>query len=713
MSVNEIIIKCGRCNVFLNNEKFFYNGKTHKCCFSCNDKRSNRKNICKTCGIRASFNFEGNTIGIYCSKCAEPGMINVKEKRICKAEGCSTRPTYNFEGETKGLYCKDCAKPGMIDVKHSRCKAEGCSTRPSYNFEGETKGLYCSGCAEPGMINVVNPKCKAEGCSTIPSYNFEGETKGIYCSKCAEPGMVDVKHPKCKAEGCSKRPNFNFEGETKGLYCSDCKEPGMVDVVEKRICKAEGCSKQPSFNFEGETKGLYCSDCKEPGMVDVIHPRCKAEGCSKHPTFNFEGESKALYCSKCAEPGMINVVEKRICKAEGCSKRPSFNFEGETKGLYCSGCAEPGMINVKEKRICKAEGCSKQPTFNFEGETKGLYCSKCAEPDMINVKSPRCKAEGCSKQPTFNFEGEKKGIYCSGCAESGMVDVKSPRCKAEGCKTRASYGIPCNFPSRCAVHKQEGMIIRPRGKCTIKNCNQIATHGIHKPIHCENHKTDNDVDLVERKCTKCGSIDIIINGLCVNFCGLTEKHKELKKHQKIKEKRVLKIVEANFMKPTEYNVRVDRGCGGVNSEEKEIGFDFGNFKVFLEVDENRHKSYCELGEVNRMKNIYMNEGGIPIVFIRYNPDNFKDDNNKTKKLSQAKREEILIKWLKKYKNDGLKHNLSVNYLFYDGWKEGEIFEYEIEPYSTEQEFKCDKTNKIFYIKSQYEEHLKKLNQSNQ
>ena len=598
MSVNEIIIKCGRCNVFLNNEKFFYNGKTHKCCFSCNNKRSNRKNICKTCGIRASFNFEGNNIGIYCSKCAEPGMV---------------------------------------DVVHPRCKAEGCKKRPNFNFEGEPKGLYCSKCAEPGMVDVVSPKCKAVGCST--------------------------------------RPTFNFEGETKGLYCSKCAEPGMINVTEKRICKGKGCTKQK-------------------------------------PTYNFEGEAKGLYCSGCAEPGMINVTEKRICKAEGCSTRPSHNFEGETKGLYCSKCAEPGMINVTEKRICKAEGCSKHPTYNYEGETKRLYCSGCAEPGMINVVSPKCKAEGCSTQPSYNFEGETKGLYCSKCAEPDMVDVRHPKCKAECCKKSASYGIPCNLPSRCAVHKQEGMIIRPRRKCTIKNCNQIATHGIHKPIHCENHKTDNDVDLVERKCTKCGSIDIIINGLCVNFCGLTEKHKELKKHQKIKEKRVLKIVEANFMKPTEYNVRVDRGCGGVNSEEKEIGFDFGNFKVFLEVDENRHKSYCELGEVNRMKNIYMNEGGIQIVFIRYNPDNFKDENNKTKKISQAKKEELLIKWLKYYEKNGVKHNLSVNYLFYDGWKEGEIFEYEIEPYSTEQEFKCDKTNKIFYIKSQYEEHLKKLNQSN-
>ena len=452
--------------------------------------------------------------------------------------------------------------------------------------------------------------------------------------------------------------------------------PGMINVKEKRICKAEGCSTRPSHNFEGESKGLYCSGCAEPGMIDVVSPKCKAEGCSTHPSFNFEGESKGLYCSKCAEPGMVDVKHPR-CKAEGCSKYPSFNVEGETKALYCSKCAEPGMINVVEKRICKAEGCSKYPSFNVEGETKALYCKECAK--------------------------------------SGMVDVKHPRCKAEGCKKRASYGIPCNLPSRCAVHKEEGMIIRPRGKCRIKDCKEIATHGIHKPIHCENHKTDNDVDLVERKCTKCGSIDIIINGLCVNFCGLTEKHKELKKHQKIQEKRVLKIVEKEFMKPTEYNVRVDRDCGGVNSEEKEIGFDFGKYIVFLEVDENRHKSYCELGEINRMKNIYMNEGGIQIqiVFIRYNPDNFKDENNKTKKISQAKKEELLIKWLKYYKKNGVKYDLSVNYLFYDGWKEGKIFEYEIDPYSTEQEFKCDKTNKIFYIKSQYEEHLKNLNQSNQ
>ena len=61
---------------------------------------------------------------------------------------------------------------------------------------------------------------------------------------------------------------------------------------------------------------------------------------------------------------------------------------------------------------------------------------------------------------------------------------------------------------------------------------------------------------------------------------------------------------------------------------KEFRYDFGTCKVYIEVDEKQHKSYCELGEVNRMKNIYMNAGGITIVFIRYNPHNFKTDGKR-------------------------------------------------------------------------------------
>ena len=290
---------------------------------------------------------------------------------------------------------------------------------------------------------------------------------------------------------------------------------------------------------------------------------------------------------------------------------------------------------------------------------------------MVDVKHPKCIA--CNeKQPAFNKPGEPKGLYCKACAEPGMVDVQSRKCSE--CKKSASYGYPCNPATKCKTHKGIGMIARPRGKCSVKNCNSAATQGTRKPVHCEAHRSSDDVDLVERKCPKCGTIDVVIDGLCVNFCGLSEAHLRLKKHQKVKEKRVLELLKRKFKEPTEYNVRVSRECGGVHAEEKEIGYDFGTHMLFVEIDENRHRSYCELGEVNRMKNIYMNGGGMPLVFIRYNPDNFISHNGKRQKLCQADREELLLKWVKAYEATVPRSCLSVNYLFYDHWEPGRVFE---------------------------------------
>ena len=319
----------------------------------------------------------------------------------------------------------------------------------------------------------------------------------------------------------------------------------------------------------------------------------------------------------------------------------------------------------------------------------------------IDIKHPKCIV--CKiKRPNFNYQGHSKATYCSGCKLPDMIDIKNPKCIV--CKKRASYGIPCNRPNKCVNHKENGMIKNPNSKCLIKNCNNTSEYGINRPIHCDKHKNDNDVNLVERTCPKCNQVDVIINGLCVNYCGLTEIHKSLKKNQKVKEKRVLKILSSEFKIPTEYNVRVDRDCGGKKSEEKEIGYDFGTHKVFVEVDENQHKNYCELGEFNRMRNIFSNEGGIPIIFIRYNPDNFRRDG-KIQKISQKKKEEELIRWLRHYEINEPKNNLSVNYLFYNNWSEGNTPVYNIDPLNTKQ-YKCDDCNLEFYCKEIYEEHNK-------
>jgi hypothetical protein len=282
-----------------------------------------------------------------------------------------------------------------------------------------------------------------------------------------------------------------------------------------------------------------------------------------------------------------------------------------------------------------------------------------------------------------------------------MIDIKNKKC--DNCNKRAYYGIPCNLPNKCVLHKEANMIKNPTKKCLIKNCNNISLYGINNPIHCEIHKKDEDIILVERECSKCNRIDILINNLCVNFCSMELKAQEIKKYQKVKEKRILKLLEKEYNEPNEYNVRVDYNCGGKNSEEKEIGYDFCTHKIFIEVDENQHKSYCKLGEVNRMRNIYMNEGGIPILFIRYNPDNFRE-NNKLKKITQNEKENNLIKWIKYYENfENIKYNLSVHYLYYNDFYKYGKENLEIDVYNNFEQY-CSKCDNTFYIKSYYDLH---------
>ena len=106
-----------------------------------------------------------------------------------------------------------------------------------------------------------------------------------------------------------------------------------------------------------------------------------------------------------------------------------------------------------------------------------------------------------------------------------------------------------------------------------------------------------------------------------------------------------------------------------------------------------------------MKNIYFHFGGTPVLFIRYNPDNYKVEG-KTLKTAQYKREEMLIRWLKYVKerdNVDVKH-CGVVYLFYDEYNETTTKPFEIDPYDTE-EYGCEKCDKIFYLKTMYETHL--------
>ena len=120
---------------------------------------------------------------------------------------------------------------------------------------------------------------------------------------------------------------------------------------------------------------------------------------------------------------------------------------------------------------------------------------------------------------------------------------------------------------------------------------------------------------------------------------------------------------ANNINYTTYDKIIKDGC---SLYRPDFVFDLGDRIIVLEVDENQHKSYlCEC-EQKRMIQIHQDYGGLDVCFIRYNPDNYKNKNNKIIKNDIGRHNKLLdtINNLTLYRPQ---YNLSVIYMYYDGY----------------------------------------------
>jgi hypothetical protein len=558
-------------------------------------------------------------------------------------------------------------------------KCNGCKrTLQEESFKRKEK-VYarCNECS----INSSVKKNYCETCGIRACFNIPQLTWGRFCSSHKEIGMVNVKDETCKNIICNKRPVYNYEGETNPIFCKDHKEIGMVNIKDKK-CEKENCNKRQNFNYDGETKGLYCSTHKLEGMVDVKNKTCEKENCSKKPYFNYEGETKGRFCKEHSEVNMTNVIEKRKCEIEGCKKQPTYNFEGENKPLFCKEHKEESMVNIRDRK-CEVEGCNKIPNFNYEGETKGKFCKNHKEDCMVDVKHKCCKHIGCKIQPIFNFEGEITAKYCEKHKESGMVNVKDKICDKEGCKTRAHFGYCGQSISYCNQHKLDYMINKPKRRCIgseYEECKDEAIYGKGEPTHCEVHKLQDEICWLVKKCTNCGRDKELLNkdDLCCICCD-NPFYEESKRINKLKETIMVKYLRKHIYGNEILADRIiDSTC---NLYRPDILYDCGTHIVVVECDEYQHKKYnwqscssnrsLEHMEEKRMYEI-MIAYGLPAIFIRWNPDEFKVNGIIIKKYNNDKRLGMLVKWVKYCFKFEVISGVMYKKLFYDEYQEDEL-----------------------------------------
>jgi len=455
--------------------------------------------------------------------------------------------------------------------------------------------------------------CEFETCRSRATYGLNCDP--LRCFEHKEYNM-NLSSSLCK---CGKQPHFNLEG-LKAKFCVNCKDNDMIDL---RHIKCNCGKTRPCFNFEG-LKPEYCASCRLDSMINVVDKRCI---CNKSiPGYNFEG-LKPEYCKNCMKEGMVDLVHN---KCECGKARPTFNLVG-LKAKYCVSCKTLGMTNVVDEKCF----CGKsQPLFNYEG-LKPKYCSNCRLDSMQNVKSKMCFCK--LSYPSFNHEGLKPE-YCSKCKNYGMINVKDKMCNCG--KARPSFNYENLQPKYCVSCKTNGMINVKDNRCKTENC-QTTENKNYKGYcaNCFQHLFPLDPLTFQIRCkTKEIAVRDFIN---TKFEGF--------QHDKT----------------LWYN---ETACDCTTKRRIDHRKLINGTLLCIETDENQHKSYSKEDEEARYHDLFMAYGG-KFVFIRFNPDKYKDENGKSCNPMLFNRlivlEEEVNKQIKRIENDENKDLLEVVELYYD------------------------------------------------
>jgi len=609
-------------------------------------------------------------------------MIYCKGKKD-DGSPCGQQARWKFKG--KGQYCNKCKAPNMTDDKTKYCIVGNCDTGASFSLNNQKPETHCLKCiTELGVKNPLNLKKRVclginnAGCKdrNSPSFDFPGVKTPKYCNTCKAPGMIDVVHDKCVI--CKKvSPCYGLEDLNKRTHCAGCAKKSDEPLVflSSTICNGitEGkkCTTIATFGFENN-KAIKCDKHKELGMKSLKGQRCIV--CGKRASFGVLGTKKLTHCKKDAPPGYVAVGETRICTTSMCGTRYSYGFIWDEKPSKCAKCADEGMEDLVKKRCVK---CLKTvPSYIVPGEKTATYCVGCSDPTMTSIHK---KCEICNdSRACYGYREDGIRKYCEKDQKEGMFYLDRPKCEDNSCIGYAKYGYLFQKKQYCFIHKKNNM--HPENMlypiCKDESCKKIPYYceeGKRYPTHCEIHKPPGYVNIVERKCNNCFLLDFIPQDK--NVCRDCDIWSDTQvRHEK--ELRIKHVLEANGIEYYSHD-RVPKFSQ--NKYRPDFILDFASMILILEVDENQHHSYsCECEE-KRMTSLKQDFKDIPLVFIRYNPDDYKNEaGEKIKgKNFNNDREGVLIKLIKHIRDNAMigKYELlflSVYYLYYDGF-DGRIY----------------------------------------
>jgi hypothetical protein len=394
------------------------------------------------------------------------------------------------------------------------------------------------------------------------------------------------------------------------------------------------------FKLDGKKGSVIVRDCDEETCKDLERKKKNNNKCE-------HGINK-YYCKQCGGKGLcIHDKRKSRCKVCGGSEL----CEHGRQKVMCKDCGGSGICeHNRQKSLCK--DCGGKGIC--EHDRIRTYCKECKGTGICEHDKIRSYCKVCVG--TSICEHGKIKTYCKDCDGSGYCDHGKQKqfCKECGGSQICEHGIKrydckkckgggvCEHDRMrrsCKECKGIGVCEHDRQKSSCKECggSQVCGHGRQKSlcVECEGsqiciHKR------VKYYCKICDGSRLCksswceslgkYEGYCMSCCIRVYPEMEVSRNYKTKEKGVAeKVLEAFPDFTWVSDKRIQDGC---SRRRPDLLLDMGSHIIIVEVDENQHNDYDCSCENKRLMEISQDVGHRPIVFIRFNPDEYTNEKGK-------------------------------------------------------------------------------------
>jgi len=391
--------------------------------------------------------------------------------------------------------------------------------------------------------------------------------------------------------------------------------PGTSKPVKPSRGRKCACGTLASFGARAGDKPTRCSKCKLAGWIDVVHKRCQ---CGTQAIFGARVGDKPTRCAACKLPGWVDVRSKKC----HCGKsQPSFGARAGDKPTRCAVCKLPGDVDVVTTRC----HCGTRASFGARVGDRPTRCAVCKLTGWVDVRSKKCH---CGKsQPSFGARAGDKPTRCSKCMLPGWVDVLHKKCHCG--KSQPNFGARAgDRPTRCTECQLPGWIDVIHKRCLTDGCDIQVTDSV--------------------------------------FCANCDP--EPGRNRKVKERKVFEALCASGLVPSKYDRAMDDTSCGLSRPD--FNYALRDRSILAECDENQHNpsmsNYTPECELRRMIDLHAASGGLPTIFVRFNPDPFELDGT-IQKINRKSRHESLFTEIRRVMEmpAPLPGTLSVTYMFFD------------------------------------------------